>query len=61
MGVFHVFQIVQMVPNRAMHHILSTEPEVSENLNIVFQNSNCSAEQQENVFNVNHHCKEKNL
>ena len=22
MGVFHVFQIVEMVPNRAKHHIL---------------------------------------
>ena len=22
MGVFHVFQIVQMVPNRATHHIV---------------------------------------
>ena len=24
MGVFHVFWIVQMVPNRATHHICST-------------------------------------
>ena len=25
MGVFHVFKIVQMVPDRAMHHICQTD------------------------------------